>query len=113
MRAAKQLAASLRVAVVSLPCWEIFEEQDAAYRNSVLPPIPTLSVEAAAVFGWERFAHAHVGMTTFGLSAPTPDLMKHFGFTADNVALKVERLVQLFAGSPVPSPFGAVPRALL
>jgi transketolase len=77
--------------VVSLPSWELFEAQDAAYRDSVLPPTVTarVSVEAGAVIGWDRYVGpggARIGMRTFGASAPIADLMARFGFTAEAVA---------------------------
>jgi transketolase len=80
----------VKVRVVSLPCWELFEKQDQAYRDSVLPPAVTkrVCVEMGSTFGWERYAGASgaiVGMTTFGASAPIKDLLKFFGFTADAV----------------------------
>jgi transketolase len=64
--------------------------QDDAYKNSVLPPNvrARVSVEAASVFGWERYVGldgAIIGMTTFGASAPAKDLFKKFGFTVDHV----------------------------
>ena len=79
--------------VVSLPCWSIFEAQDRAYRDDVLPPAVTarVAVEAAAVFGWERYVGdrgAVVGMTRFGASAPAEVLFKEFGFTGDRVAAR-------------------------
>ena len=86
---AAALLAGRRVAarVVSLPCWEWFEEQDRAYRDSVLPPgIPRLSVEAAASFGWDRYADAHVAIDTFGTSAPGQVALDAFGFSPDHVA---------------------------
>jgi transketolase len=71
---AKQLAAALpgkRVQVASLPCLEAFEAQPVEYRRAVLPDgVPVLSIEAACTRGWERYAHASIGMTTFGMSAP-------------------------------------------
>jgi transketolase len=94
---AKQLVAahaSVRVQVVSLPCVEIFEKQTAEYKKSVFPDgIPVLSVEASAIKGWERYAHASIGMTTFGLSAPAPDVYKRLGITPEHVASKGEKLV--------------------
>lgn len=86
----KLIAEGVAVRVVSLPSWELFEQQDQAYRDSVLPPKVTarVCVEMASVFGWERYAGttgAIIGMRSFGASAPIKDLMKHFGFTVDNV----------------------------
>jgi transketolase len=76
--------------VVSLPSWELFEEQDQAYRDSVLPPsvMPRVSVEAASVIGWDRYVGAtgaRIGMTSFGASAPIDALMSKFGFTVEAV----------------------------
>jgi transketolase len=76
--------------VVSMPSWELFEKQDAAYKDSVLPPNVTarVSVEMAATFGWERYTGSkgrNLGMHRFGASAPLKDLLKYFGFTVDKV----------------------------
>ncbi len=76
--------------VVSMPSWELFEAQDTAYRDTVLPPQATarVAVEAAARLGWDRYLGAtgkFIGMTTFGASAPLGAVMKNFGFTVDNV----------------------------
>ena len=73
-----------------MPSWELFEEQDQDYRDSVLPPEITarVSVEAGSVIGWDRYAGANgarIGMHTFGASAPIGDVMKKFGFTVENV----------------------------
>jgi transketolase len=81
--------------VVSMPSWEFFEAQDAAYRNSVLPPAVTarVAVEAASGFGWERWigqSGRFVGMKTFGASAPGAVVMKHFGLTADHVVAEAK-----------------------
>ena len=77
--------------VVSMPSWDLFSEQDAAYRESVLPRAVTARVacEAACGFGWERWIGTEgrfVGMTGFGASAPAPTLYKHFGITPEGVA---------------------------
>ena len=76
--------------VVSVPCFELFEEQDKAYREKVLGKAPVkVAVEAAIRLGWDRFIGsdgAFVGMTGFGASAPAEDLYKYFGITADAVA---------------------------
>ncbi|HUZ10454.1 MAG TPA: transketolase [Acidimicrobiales bacterium] len=80
--------------VVSLPCWEWFEEQDRAYRDSVLPPgVPRLSVEAASSFGWDRYTDAHVAIDTFGASAPGQVALDNFGFSPDHVAEQAALLV--------------------
>jgi len=76
--------------VVSMPSWELFEQQDRSYQESVLPPGITarVSVEMASVIGWDRYVGttgAKIGMHTFGSSAPIKDLLKSFGFTPDKV----------------------------
>jgi transketolase len=76
--------------LVSMPSWELFEQQDQAYRDSVLPPAikARVSVEAGSVIGWDRYAGpggAKIGMHTFGASAPIKDPMKKFGFTREAV----------------------------
>jgi transketolase len=76
--------------VVSMPCWELFEAQDKAWRDGVLPPGVTarVAVEAASPLGWDRFVGATgeiIAMHTFGASAPIKSLMDRFGFTADRV----------------------------
>jgi transketolase len=76
--------------VISMPSWKLFEDQDEAYRESVLPSHirARVSVEQAARFGWERYVGidgARVGMRTFGESAPLQKLVKKFGFTLDAV----------------------------
>jgi transketolase len=86
----KLQAAGIKARVVSMPSWELFEKQDAAYKESVIPPAVTarVSVEMASTFGWERYTGPKgkiMGMRSFGASAPLKDLLKKFGFTADNV----------------------------
>ena len=83
-------AAGVPTRLVSLPCWALFDEQEPAYRESVLGGADTvrIAVEAASPFGWERYvgpAGAIVGMRGFGASAPARDLYAHFGITADAV----------------------------
>jgi len=86
----KLTAEGVHARVVSMPSPDIFEQQDQAYRNSVLPPDvrARVSVEAGSTFGWERYVGldgAIIGMTTFGASAPAKDLFKKYGFTTDHV----------------------------
>ena len=84
--------------VVSLPSWELFEAQDAAYREEVLPASCTkrVAMEAGSRFGWERYVGSQgraIGMDEFGASAPAGELMKHFGFTADNFVAAAKELL--------------------
>lgn len=94
----------LVVRVVSMPCQEIFLQQSPEYQRSVLPGnIPTLSVEAAAISGWHRFAHQSVGMTSYGLSAPSDAVFEHFGFSVNNVVKVATSLVDFYKGKMVPN----------
>jgi len=80
----------VKARVVSMPSWELFERQDSAYRDRVLPPDVTsrVSVEQASTFGWSRWVGSRgvsIGMATFGASAPLRALQQKFGFSADHV----------------------------
>ncbi|MGG7565749.1 transketolase [Rhodovulum sp. DZ06] len=96
-------AEGIGVRVVSAPCLELFAQQDEKYRKKVLPAGPVrVAVEAATSFGWDRWLCAErgsekkaafVGLDSFGASAPAPELYKHFGITAENVAEKVRGLL--------------------
>jgi len=94
--AAEQLAATgKQVRVVSMPCAELFEQQDAAYREAVLPSnvLARVAVEALHADYWYKWVGLDgrvVGMTSFGESAPADELMRHFGFTTENVVAVVE-----------------------
>jgi len=88
----------IKARVVSMPCWELFEAQDAAYRESVLPASVTarVSVEMAATFGWERYVGAKgkmIGMHRFGASAPLKDVLKKFGFLTENVVAAAKKVL--------------------
>ncbi len=87
--AGKLAEQGIKAAVVSMPCWELFEAQPEAYRNEVLGAAPRVAVEAASEFGWAKWigaGGAFIGMHGFGASAPAQDLYKHFGITAEAVA---------------------------
>ncbi len=95
----------LSARVVSMPSWELFEQQDETYRRRVLPPnIPArLAVEAAARFGWSRWggdAGSVIGVDRFGASAPGAIVLERYGFTAENVAARAIELLSS-GGSPV------------
>ena len=86
--------------VVSMPCWELFQEQDSAYREMVLPGEVKrrLAVEAALPMGWERFTGSEgriIGLTGFGASAPGGLLMEKFGFTVDNIVCQAEEMLRV------------------
>jgi transketolase len=94
----KLKAEGIPARVVSMPSWDIFERQDAAYKESVLPSSVTarVSVEMAATFGWERYVGLKgrtVGMHRFGASAPLKDLLKFFGFTVDAVVAEARKAI--------------------
>jgi transketolase len=95
LKAAKMLAdAGVQAQVVSLPCWEWFEEQDEAYKAEVLPRgVPTLSVEAGSTFGWSRYADDSIGLDTFGASAPGAVAMEKLGFTVEHVVERAHALL--------------------
>jgi transketolase len=86
----------IKARVVSMPSWEIFDQQDAAYKESVLPASVTarVSIEMAATFGWERYVGLKgrkIGMHRFGASATLKDLLKFFGFTVDAVVAEARK----------------------
>jgi transketolase len=86
----KLVSEGVKARVVSMPSWELFEQQDDAYRASVLPPGVTrrVAVEQASTLGWERYAGLRgtiIGMKTFGASAPLKELLVKFGFTPEHV----------------------------
>ncbi|MEA5509573.1 transketolase [Crocosphaera sp. UHCC 0190] len=96
--AEKLTAEGKKVRVVSMPSWELFEAQDAAYKESVFPKAVTkrLSVEAAASFGWHKYVGSEgdtVSIDTFGASAPGGTCLEKFGFTVDNVLAKAKAVL--------------------
>ena len=93
--AAALLAASgVAARVVSMPSWELFAEQSDDYQDSVLPPpVPTLAVEAASSFGWDRWVDDVVAIDRFGASAPGAVALANFGYTPENVAERARLLV--------------------
>jgi transketolase len=82
------------VRVISMPSWELFEQQDDDYKGSVLPvDLPTVSVEAGVRMGWERYADAIVSIDRFGASAPGELVLEKLGITPENVADHVRQLL--------------------
>ncbi len=99
LAAARKLAAEgMKVRVVSMPCWSIFDRQPQEYRNEVLPPQITarIAVEAGVKLGWEHYtglAGKIIGMESFGASAPAPVLFEKFGFTEDNIIAAAKEML--------------------
>jgi transketolase len=88
----------VKARVVSLPSWELFAKQDAAYRDRVLPPAlkKRVTVEAGATFGWCRWAGDEgiiIGIDRYGASAPGAEVLQHFGFTVEHVTSAALRLM--------------------
>jgi transketolase len=85
--------------VVSLPCWELFNQQPQEYRDEVLPPEvhARVGVELGIELGWQQYLGCcgrFVGMTGFGASAPVGVLLRHFGITAENVAAQAKAAIE-------------------
>jgi len=94
----KLKAEGVKARVVSMPCWQIFDQQDAAYKESVLPAAVTarVSIEMAATLGWDRYVGPKgkmIGMHSFGASAPLKDLLPKFGFGPDFVVTAAKQLL--------------------
>jgi transketolase len=94
----KLVAQGIRSRVVSMPSWDIFDDQSQEYRNSVLPPAVTarIAIEQASTFGWERYVGTTgkvIGMKTFGASAPLKELQKKFGFEPERVVAAAKELL--------------------
>jgi transketolase len=90
------------VRVVSMPCWELFEEQPADYREEVLPPEvgARLSIEAGVSFGWSKWVGDHgdsISIEHFGASAPGATVLEHFGYNLDNVVARATLLLERVA----------------
>lgn len=93
----KLSAEGVKARVVSMPCWQLFDAQPAEYRAAVLPPAvtPRVAVELGVQQGWERYLGPRgqfIGMCGFGASAPAGVLLKHFGFTVENVVAAAKKL---------------------
>ena len=81
------------IAVVSMPCMELFEEQSLNYQLEVLGRAPVISFEAGTTFGWNRFAQKTIGLDSFGASGPAGELYEHFGLTAETLADEVKDFI--------------------
>lgn len=100
IEAAQKLDFSGNIRVVSIPCWELFWEQDETYRNEILSPTTSkrISIEAGCTLGWQKFTGMNglnIGLDTFGASAPGNVLADYFGFTPEKVAQKMSQFLQI------------------
>ncbi|WVQ78694.1 transketolase [Cryptococcus sp. DSM 104549] len=87
----------VKARVVSLPCWEVFEDNDLEYKLSVLPSgVPIMSVEAYSTFGWAAYAHESLGMLGFGASAPAAQLYEKFGITPSAIAKRTSKILAIY-----------------
>jgi transketolase len=105
---AQALAAedNIAVRVVSMPCCELFDIQTMDYKLSLFTPgSPVMSIEASGVKGWAQYAHAPYGLKSFGMSAPTKDVFKHFGFTTQNLTVRAREVVLFYGSKEAPSLF--------
>ena len=85
------------VAIMSMPCWELFDQQSDQYRQSVLGSAPRIAIEALIGFGWDRYLRAQdvfIGMNDFGASGPAPELYHHFGITKERICEAAHRLIE-------------------
>ncbi len=87
----------INVAVVSMPCTELFDKQDISYQEDVLGTAPRIAIEAAAKFGWERYVGLKgdvIGMDGFGASGPAEELYGYFGITLEEVVDSVKNCLK-------------------
>ena len=89
-------AEGIKAAVVSMPCWELFEKQPISYRQEILGTAPRVAIEAASGFGWERYTGENgkiIALESFGASGPAEALYKHFGITKDAIIKAVKEIL--------------------
>ena len=91
------------VTVVSMPCMNLYDSQPLEYKRSVFPlGVPVVSVEAGTPYSWEKYSHKHLGVDSYGLSAPYAKVYEHFGLVPDNIAKKCNDVVEFYKNRPVP-----------
>ena len=91
------------VQVVSMPCMNIYDEQPTDYKRKLFPKgVPIISIEAGTSFSWQKYSHIHLGVNTYGLSAPCKKVYEHFGLVPDKVAEKAQIVVDYYKDHQVP-----------
>jgi transketolase len=87
----------LKVAVVTMPCWELFDQQNETYKKEILGDCPRIAIEAACEMGWSKYTGdkgVFIGMSGFGASGPAPELYTHFGITSKAVVNKARAILK-------------------
>eukprot|EP01090_Pellita_catalonica_P019933 TRINITY_DN6921_c0_g1_i1.p1 TRINITY_DN6921_c0_g1~~TRINITY_DN6921_c0_g1_i1.p1 ORF type:complete len:678 (+),score=105.36 TRINITY_DN6921_c0_g1_i1:31-2064(+) len=93
----------VNVKVVSMPCWKLYERQTPEYKKALFTKgVPVISIEAGVTTGWEKYAHASIGLNRFGLSGPGSKVFAELGFTVEKVSAKVKSAVEFYAKNDVP-----------
>ena len=90
-------AEGIKAAVVSLPCWELFDKQDESYRKDVLGNSPRIAIEAACDMGWSKYIGDNgvfIGMKSFGASGPADQLYKHFGINSEAIVKQAISIIK-------------------
>jgi transketolase len=91
------------VQIDSMPCMEIFDEQDFEWKRKVLPAgVPIVAVEAGISYGWAKYAHKHYGVNDYGISAKPVDIYDNFNLTVPKLVEEAKRVVAFFDSKPVP-----------
>ncbi len=104
----------IAVRVVSMPCMDLFDEQPASYKSTVLPEgVPVMSVEASGVHGWDKYAHAVYGMKGFGMSGKGSDLYKIFGFSIEHLVNEAKKVLDFYKTNSVPNLLNRPPISLI
>ena len=91
------------VTVISMPCMNLYDQQPIEYKRSLFPlGVPVISVEAASSFSWPKYSHLHIGVETFGISAPAAKVYEHFGLIPSKIAEKANHVVEYYTTHQVP-----------
>lgn len=91
------------VTVVSMPCMNLYDKQPLEYKRSIFPlGVPVVSIEAGIAYSWEKYSHLHLGVDTYGLSAPYTKVYQHFGLVPEKVAERCDHVVEFYKNHPVP-----------
>lgn len=98
MKAKEQLKNDqIKVNIVSIPSWELFEEQSVEYKKSVFPDgVPVVSVEALTTLGWKKYAHSNLGVDSFGMSGPGVEIFEAKGVTVDAIVERTKRVTKYY-----------------